>query len=123
MACTVPTNFGFDVIVYFDNKCIRIEVKSNEKSQLGRYSWNVERHVGHITLRPGRDYCEPVRPYDDNAFDIIALVALDIRKVAYKKWPIPKRQIMKSVSEFDRYTFKIALDQHLHRNEQTSLVG
>jgi hypothetical protein len=115
----VPQHFGFDVLVYLDDhKFIRIEVKSDEKSQLGTYSWIITRHGSGGVRKLTCDFSEQFRPYDNDAFDIIALVALDIKKIAYKKWPIPKTEARMKSFEFDRYTFESALNQYLHRNEQ-----
>jgi hypothetical protein len=71
---------AFDVIVAYRDRLLRIQVKSTEKprpvpqrtKQTTAYLWHVKR-----AGKGGR------RHYADNEFDFIAVVALDIRRIAY----------------------------------------
>lgn len=73
-------NCAYDVVVDYAGRLVRVQVKATRtqrnvpqrESQIPAYMWNVRR-----AGKGGK------RVYRDNEFDVLALVALDIRRIAY----------------------------------------
>lgn len=74
----------YDVLVDLGSRLVRVQVKSarqprkdtrDDRQRTPAYMWS--------TRRAGKG---ARRKYDDDGFDVLALVALDIRRVAYLRW-------------------------------------
>lgn len=111
-------NCPYDVAVDLGKRLVRIQVKSTRKEraipQRGSYTpaylWNVRR-----AGKAGR------RTYADGDFDLLALVALDIRRIAY----MPPSEVKQTVhirppgsssgKQFDDYGFLDAIREVVAR--------
>jgi hypothetical protein len=105
-------NCPYDVAVDIGGRLVRIQVKATRRpraipqrrSQIPAYMWHVRR-----AGKAGR------RTYGENDFDLLALVALDIRQIAY----LPPSTFKQTVhirppgatggKQFDQFTFPTAI--------------
>lgn len=104
----------YDVAVEIDGRLVRVQVKSTRSQRaipqrvnhIPAYMWHVRR-----AGKGGR------RSYSGDEFDILALVALDIRRIAY----MPPSGLKQTVhirppgspggKQFDHYPFQAALEE------------
>jgi hypothetical protein len=105
-------NCPYDLAVEVDKKLVRVQVKSTRRyraipqraAYTPAYIWNVKR-----AGKAGR------RSYGSDEFDMLALVALDIRKIAYLPASTPSQTIVvappgaSSGKQFTDYPFTRAL--------------
>lgn len=91
-------NCPYDVAVEQDGKIIRIQVKSTRKPKRVPQRKHIVTSYFFFTRRAGK---KGVRTYNKNDFDVLALVAIDINKIAYMK-PIEVAQtILIRTDEFE----------------------
>lgn len=105
-------NCPFDVAVEVEGRLVRVQVKSTRKQR------SIPQRVEHIPAylfhvrRSGKG---GIRVYEDGAFDILALVALDIKRVAYLPPSAMKQTIhirppgTRGGKQFDSLPFDTAL--------------
>ncbi|WIA95826.1 hypothetical protein [Curtobacterium sp. MCBA15_004] len=107
-------NCAYDVAVDLGGRLIRLQVKATRKQRsipqraehIPAYMWHVRR-----AGKGGR------RVYDDDAFDLLALVALDVQRIAYLP-PSEQRQTVHirppgstGGKQFDDYPFVAAIQE------------
>lgn len=104
----------YDVAAEVVGRLIRIQVKTTEKARA--YPQAGQRHVhGYIwNIRQGKG---SNRAYQVGSIDMVALVALDVRRVAYIAFSklrqtvqIPVSGALKSTRKFEDYSFERAVE-------------
>lgn len=113
MAFMSDQNCAYDVVAEVDGRLVRIQVKTTlaakltpqRRAHIKSYQWNVRR-AGKLGARV----------YGDDEFDLLALVGLDIRRVAYLPPSKTKQTILirplgagKSGRHFDDFPFDRAV--------------
>ena len=105
-------NCPYDVAVEIDGRLVRVQVKATRQQRAipqrathtPAYMWHVRR-----AGKGGR------RTYDTDEFDLLALVALDIRRIAYLPPSAHKQTVhirppgTAGGKQFDDYPFRLAL--------------
>lgn len=77
-ATPIHGSWPYDVLAEVDGTTVRVQVKSTSRAR----SWPKAKNVYRFNLRVGKG---ARRRADHTGIDLIALVALDLRKVAYFK--------------------------------------
>lgn len=117
MAFMSDQNCAYDVIADIDSRLVRIQVKSTlgakltpqRRSHVNSYQWHVRRAGKHRQ-----------RFYGEDEFDLLALVGLDIHRIAY----MPPSRVKQTIiirppgvsrfgKQFDDYPFDRALREWL----------
>lgn len=73
--------FHYDVVVDFNNKLIRIQVKTSRKPKPGNKEYKTKAYLYNVR-RMGKN---GRKQYKEEDTDVFAFVALDIKKIAYVK--------------------------------------
>jgi hypothetical protein len=105
---------AYDVAVDLGDRLIRVQVKGTSKAR--QYPQRKQRHVLGYTW-PIRHGKRGARAYAAGSYDVIALVALDIRRIAYLAQRDAKQMVqipvsgnrMPALRSFDRLTFEAAI--------------
>lgn len=111
-------NCAYDVAVDVGGQLVRIQVKSTRKQRsIPQRATHIPAYLFHVR-RAGKS---GKRFYTNDAFDMLALVALDIRRIAYAPPSQLKQTIhirptddAKSGKVFSAMTFAVALREVLH---------